>query len=42
MALTILNPNICAHIVDTLSIEPSDYRTFRLSNIGLSSSRHCI
>ena len=32
VALTLLNPNICAHIVDTHSIELPDYRTFRLSS----------
>jgi len=32
VALTPLNPNICAHIFDTNNIEPSDYRTFGLSS----------
>jgi len=33
VAVTLLNPNIYAHIVDTHNIEPSDYRTFGLSNL---------
>jgi len=32
VALTLLNPNICVHIVDTQNIETSDYRTLGLSN----------
>ena len=37
MALTLLNPNICVHIVDTYNVESSDYRT-----CGLSSSPHLL
>jgi len=32
VTLTLLNPNICAHIADIHNIELSDYRTFRLSS----------
>jgi len=38
VALTLLNPNICAHIVDTHNIESSHYRAFPVKEHAF----HCI